>query len=78
VPIGAVKVSIPAAGSAFPDETYPALRSWTEKAYHNLIYFHEAQKGGHFATWEQPKLFSEEARAGLKSLGGVKMTVLNQ
>ena len=42
---------------------YQAPRSWTEKAYHNLIYFHEVDMGGHFAAWEQPQLFSEEVRA---------------
>jgi pimeloyl-ACP methyl ester carboxylesterase len=66
--IGAVNVSIPAAVSVFPDETYQAPRSWTEKAYHNLIYFHEVEKGGHFAAWEQPELFAAELRAGLKTL----------
>ena len=66
--ISAVNVSIPAAVSVFPGETYQAPRSWTEKAYHNLIYFHEVEKGGHFAAWEQPQLFSEEVRAGFRSL----------
>jgi len=68
--INAVNVSIPAAVSVFPGESYQAPRSWTEKAYHNLIYFHEVDKGGHFAAWEQPKLFSEELRAGFRSLHG--------
>jgi hypothetical protein len=47
---------------------YQAPRSWTEQAYHNLIYFNEAGQGGHFAAWEQPQLFSEEVRAGLRPL----------
>ena len=61
-------VSIPVAVSVFPDELYPAPRSWTEKAYPKLIHYNRLPKGGHFAAWEQPKLFSEEVRAGLRSL----------
>jgi pimeloyl-ACP methyl ester carboxylesterase len=55
--------------TVFPGEGYQAPRSWAERAYHNLIYFHEVDKGGHFAAWEQPKLLSEEVRAGFRSLG---------
>jgi pimeloyl-ACP methyl ester carboxylesterase len=61
-------VSIPVAVSVFPGEQYQAPRSWTERAYPNLIYFNEVEKGGHFAAWEQPQLFSEELRAGFRSL----------
>jgi pimeloyl-ACP methyl ester carboxylesterase len=61
-------VSIPVAVSVFPDELYPAPRSWTEWAYPKLIYYKKHDKGGHFAAWEQPKLFSEEVRAGFRSL----------
>jgi pimeloyl-ACP methyl ester carboxylesterase len=61
-------VSIPVAVSVFPDELYPAPRSWAEKAYPKLIHFNKLPKGGHFAAWEQPKLFSEELRAGFRSL----------
>src|SRR6266850_8080970 len=61
-------VSIPVAVSVFPDELYPAPRSWTERAYPNLIHYKRLKKGGHFAAWEQPKLFSEEIRAGFKTL----------
>jgi pimeloyl-ACP methyl ester carboxylesterase len=61
-------VSIPAAVSVFPDELYPAPRSWAEQAYPKLIHFNKLPKGGHFAAWEQPKLFSEEVRAGFRSL----------
>jgi pimeloyl-ACP methyl ester carboxylesterase len=61
-------VFIPAAVTVFPGESFQVPRSWTERAYHNLIYFHKADKGGHFAAWEQPQLFSEEVRAGFKSL----------
>jgi pimeloyl-ACP methyl ester carboxylesterase len=61
-------VSIPVAVSVFPDELYPAPRSWTEQAYPKLIHFNKLPKGGHFAAWEQPELFSEEVRAGFRSL----------
>jgi pimeloyl-ACP methyl ester carboxylesterase len=61
-------VFLPAAVTVFPDEYVTAPRSWTEKAYHNLIYFHQAEKGGHFAAWEQPQLFSEELRAAFRTL----------
>ena len=61
-------VSIPVAVSVFPGEQYQAPRSWAERAYPNLIYFNEVDKGGHFAAWEQPQLFSEEVRAGFRSL----------
>jgi pimeloyl-ACP methyl ester carboxylesterase len=61
-------VSIPVAVSVFPDELYPAPRSWTERAYPRLIHYNKLSKGGHFAAWEQPQLFSEEVRAGFHSL----------
>ena len=61
-------VSIPVAVSVFPDELYPAPRSWTEQAYPKLIHYNRVAKGGHFAAWEQPMLFSQEVRAGLRSL----------
>jgi pimeloyl-ACP methyl ester carboxylesterase len=61
-------VSIPVAVSAFPDELYQAPRSWAERAYPKLIHYNKLDKGGHFAAWEQPKLLSEEVRAGLRSL----------
>jgi hypothetical protein len=61
-------VTLPVAVSVFPGEQYRAPRSWTENAYPNLIYFNEVDKGGHFAAWEQPQLFSEEVRAGFRSL----------
>ena len=61
-------VSIPVAVSVFPDELYPAPRSWTEQAYSKLIHYNKLDKGGHFAAWEQPQLFSEELRAGFRSL----------
>jgi pimeloyl-ACP methyl ester carboxylesterase len=61
-------VKIPVAVSVFPDELYPMPLSWTNLAFPKLVYFHKAEKGGHFAAFEQPKLFSEEVRAGFKSL----------
>jgi pimeloyl-ACP methyl ester carboxylesterase len=61
-------ITIPVAVSAFPDELYQAPRSWTERAYPKLIYYNKLEKGGHFAAWEQPQLFSEEMRAAFKSL----------
>jgi pimeloyl-ACP methyl ester carboxylesterase len=61
-------VNIPVAVSVFPDELYPAPQSWTEQAYPKLVHYNRLPKGGHFAAWEQPKLFSEELRAGFRSL----------
>ena len=61
-------VSIPVAVSVFPDELYPMPRSWAERAFPKLIHFNKLPKGGHFAAFEQPKLFSEEVRAGFRSL----------
>jgi pimeloyl-ACP methyl ester carboxylesterase len=61
-------VSIPVAASVFPGEQYQAPRSWAERAYPNLIYYNQVDKGGHFAAWEQPQLFSEEVRAGFRPL----------
>jgi pimeloyl-ACP methyl ester carboxylesterase len=61
-------VSIPVAVSVFPGEQYQAPRSWTEKAYPNLIYFNEVDQGGHFAAWEEPEVFSHELRAAFRSL----------
>ena len=65
---GAKGVTIPAAVSVFPDELYPSPQSWSQQAYPKLVYYHKVAKGGHFAAWEQPKLYSEEIRAGFKSL----------
>jgi pimeloyl-ACP methyl ester carboxylesterase len=61
-------VSIPVAVTVFPDELYPAPRSWTERAFPQLVHFNKVEKGGHFAAWEQPKLLCDEVRAGLRSL----------
>jgi pimeloyl-ACP methyl ester carboxylesterase len=61
-------VGIPVAVSVFPDELYPAPRSWAELAFPKLIHYNRLDKGGHFAAWEQPQLLSEEVRAGFRSL----------
>ena len=60
-------VSIPAAVSVFPGELYRTPRSWAERAYPNLIHDNQLDRGGHFAAWEQPQIFSEEVRAGFRS-----------
>jgi pimeloyl-ACP methyl ester carboxylesterase len=66
--INDLNISVPAAVSVFPEEVYQAPRSWTERAYHNLIHFNELDKGGHFAAWEQPQLMIDELRTAFKSL----------
>jgi pimeloyl-ACP methyl ester carboxylesterase len=58
----------PASCGVFPAEIYRAPRSWGERAFGNLIHWSEVDKGGHFAAWEQPQLFSEEVRAAFSSL----------
>ena len=62
IPTVAVAVTV------FPGEIYQAPRSWGEQTFHNLIYWNEVDKGGHFAAWEEPQLFSEEVRAAFRSL----------
>jgi pimeloyl-ACP methyl ester carboxylesterase len=54
--------------SVFPDEVSYTPRSWAERAYPKLIYYNKVAKGGHFAAWEQPQLYSEEVRAGFRPL----------
>ncbi|MGO8381396.1 epoxide hydrolase, partial [Rhizobium ruizarguesonis] len=61
-------VKIAVAVSVFPDAIYAAPRSWTEKAYPNLIHFNKLPKGGHFAAWEQTKFFCDEMRASFKTV----------
>jgi hypothetical protein len=61
-------VSLPVGFTTFPDEIFQAPRTWVEKVYPNVTYFNEADKGGHFAAWEQPELFSNEVRAAFRSL----------
>jgi pimeloyl-ACP methyl ester carboxylesterase len=62
------EISLPVAVTVFPEEVYRAPETWARRAYRNLIYFHEVDKGGHFAAWEQPELFSAELRAAFRSL----------
>jgi len=61
-------VPIPVGFTTFPDEIFRAPRSWVEKSYPNVTYFHEAERGGHFAAWEEPQIFAEEVRAAFRSL----------
>jgi pimeloyl-ACP methyl ester carboxylesterase len=61
-------VTIPVAVTVFPGEQYQAPRSWTERAYPKLIYYNKVDKGGHYAAWEQPRLFAEELRTAFKSV----------
>ena len=66
------EISLPVAITVFPGEVYRAPETWARRAYRNLIYFHEVDKGGHFAAWEQPALFSAELRAAFRSLREVQ------
>jgi pimeloyl-ACP methyl ester carboxylesterase len=61
-------LTIPVAVSVFPDEIYAAPQSWAQKAFPKLVYYHRLDKGGHFAAWEQPALFTAELRAAFRSL----------
>jgi pimeloyl-ACP methyl ester carboxylesterase len=61
-------VSIPVGFTTFPGEIWASPRSWVEAVYPDLVYFNEAERGGHFAAWEEPQLFSEEVRAAFRSL----------
>ena len=70
-------VTIPVAVSAFPDELYQAPRSWAERAYPKLMYYNKLDKGGHFAAWEQPELFTKELRAAFKSIRDGRVTASN-
>ena len=70
--LSAANVSIPTAVTIFPGEIYLAPKSWTERAYHNLIYYNQVDRGGHYAAWEQPDLFASELRKAFKSLRNVQ------
>ena len=61
-------ISLPVAITVFPEEVYRAPETWARRAYRNLTYFNEVDKGGHFAAWEEPQLFSAELRAAFRSL----------
>jgi pimeloyl-ACP methyl ester carboxylesterase len=62
------EVKLPVGFTVFPGESFRAPRSWVELGYPTLSYFHEADRGGHFAAWEEPQLFSEEVRAAFRTL----------
>jgi pimeloyl-ACP methyl ester carboxylesterase len=62
------EISLPVAITVFPEDIYRAPESWARRAYRNLVYFNEVDRGGHFAAWEQPALFSRELRAAFASL----------
>jgi len=62
------QVSLPVGFTTFPGEIFRAPRSWVEKSYPNVVYFNEAERGGHFAAWEEPEVFSAEVRAAFRSL----------
>jgi pimeloyl-ACP methyl ester carboxylesterase len=62
------EIKLPVAITVFPGEVYQAPETWSRRAYSNLMYFHEAEEGGHFAAWEQAELFAAELRAAFKSL----------
>ena len=62
------EISLPVAITVFPGEVYRAPETWARRAYRNLVYFNEAEKGGHFAAWEQPELFAAELRAAFRPL----------
>jgi pimeloyl-ACP methyl ester carboxylesterase len=64
------QISIPVAITVFPEEVYRAPESWARRAFRNLIYFHEADRGGHFAAWEYPELFAGELQNAFRSLRG--------
>jgi pimeloyl-ACP methyl ester carboxylesterase len=61
-------ISLPVAVTVFPEDVYRPPETWAKRAYRNLIYFHEVDRGGHFAAWEQPQLFSAELRAAFRTL----------
>jgi hypothetical protein len=61
-------VSVPVGFTTFPGEIWQTSRSWAEKSYSTLAYFNEVDRGGHFATWEEPELFTTEIRAAFRPL----------
>jgi len=62
------KLSLPVAATVFPQEKYRASKSWAEQTYSNLIYWNEAERGGHFAAFEEPDIFVEEMRSAFRQL----------
>jgi pimeloyl-ACP methyl ester carboxylesterase len=61
-------ISVPVAITTFPEEVYQVPETWARRAFRNVSYFHEADRGGHFAAWEHPELFATELRAAFRSL----------
>ena len=61
-------IEIPVAVSVFPDEIFQLPQSWAERAYPKLVHYNKVEKGGHFAAWEQPRIFADEIRAGFRAL----------
>lgn len=68
IQFGAVDITLPVGVTVFPKEIYQAPKSWAEKTYHNLVYFNKAERGGHFAAFEQPELFTKEVRAAFRQM----------
>jgi len=66
------EISLPVGITVFPEEIYRTPETWARRAFRNLIYFHEVDKGGHFAAWEQPELFATELRAAFRTLRGTQ------
>jgi pimeloyl-ACP methyl ester carboxylesterase len=63
------EITLPVAITVFPDDDlFRAPETWARRAFPSLIYFHQADRGGHFAAWEEPQLFSDEVRAAFRSL----------
>ena len=69
------EISLPVAITVFPEDVYRPPETWARRAYRNLIYFHEVDKGGHFAAWEQPELFAAELGAAFRSLRGARQSM---
>ena len=74
VPQKTADISLPVAITVFPNEVYQAPETWARRAYPNLVYFHEVDKGGHFAAWEEPELLAAEMRAAFRPLRGLGRT----
>ena len=66
------EITVPVAITVFPDDVYRAPETWARRAFPSLIYFNEADRGGHFAAWEDPELFAAELRAAFRSLRGAE------
>jgi pimeloyl-ACP methyl ester carboxylesterase len=71
------EISLPVAITVFPEDVYRAPETWARRAYRKLVYFHEVDRGGHFAAWEQPELFTKELRAAFHSLRPADMEAVH-